>query len=276
MSEPSFTKPLTFTCSMWKFVGVFSYIDRLETKQGFDESIIQLRRDDYRRFLGELGTAFKSVVSESEIATAQSELEDGMEKRWRGAVQGFFPLLLNQGLVMSCTIFDSFLVDCLTILAPAAALFLATEGDLDKELELEESGLEGDDVSKRTEEKILKRFDFSGIKEKISMMKKAHVDFDAALKFKLRVFQKSVRGGANAYDFLRFTYDRRNHVVHQGQLPVKSYNDLHSVYTFFADLMLNVAIVIREKYKIPTDLDQLAKHPEIADSLWGNLTGQLG
>lgn len=32
--------------------------------------------------------------------------------------------------------------------------------------------------------------------------------------------------------------------------------------------MLNIAIVIREKFKIPTDLDLVAKNPDLVADLW--------
>lgn len=230
MSDQPSTKPLTFTHQMWKFVGVFSYVEKLSANEEFNETIFQMRSQDYDSFLNDLSTSFKFSMSEREMGTMKRELQDGMEKRWRKAVEDFLPILLNQGLVISCSIFDSFLIDCIDVLAPFAALCFATQKDLDDELELEDSGVDVDQIYRRTEERILERFDRRGrgIEERVSWMKRLGVDFDAALSLRFRIYQKSPgETAANNYDSLLTIYKNRNDVVHRGQLPLKAYQDLH-------------------------------------------------
>src|SRR5260370_24233382 len=109
MSEQVFTKPLTFTYSMWKFVGALRYIDKLDGWDNLKERIFEARLEDYGRLLEELAQAFRSSANEFELHSAKRELREGMAQRWRVAVEDFLPVLLNQGLVISCSIFESFL-----------------------------------------------------------------------------------------------------------------------------------------------------------------------
>jgi DNA primase large subunit len=142
---------------------------------------------------------------------------------------------------------------------PLPIVFLETERDIDRLTELLNSGEAGAKYDEDMETRILKKFDYSGIKEKVEILKKVSVDFDTAITFKHKMRPKSVRYPRDlAYNFVWDAYSRRNDVVHRGQLPLKRSSDLEAISELFSELMMNIALIMRDgPYGLPTDLDMM-------------------
>jgi hypothetical protein len=114
----------------------------------------------------------------------------------------------------------------------------------------------------------VKRFERSTINEKISELKKLRIDLDAVLEPEHAISQAMRLMGSSASELLLNIYGNRNDVVHRGMLVLEVYDHLDGVYDILRAIMLGVALSIKTRYGIPTDLDVIGRDPKLADSIW--------
>ena len=260
MVDQKYSKPLKFSWLMMKFVSVPLYFKGLDgNKKEIKDTFLKMRLTeiDSRElsdFMHSVLPGIEKEVLEEERIIHVREVESSLRKE----MEDIFPVLLNQALVMCCTILESFLNDCLRVMMPVPILFLETESDLSRLTDLLDRDGNGDKYDENLENKILRRFDFSGIEDKVKTLKKVGVDFDAAVTFKHKIRPKSVEYAlGDAYEFLFGAYHKRHDVVHRGQLPLRCYEDLEAISEFFSELMMNVALIMRDTYNVPMDFDMI-------------------
>lgn len=262
MTEDRCSKPLRFARLMMKFTSIPLYFERLDSEKNLKRAFFEMRMSD-------IDTPELSHFMQSVLPHVDQEVLDEGKSEWLRELRitlqeendDIFVVLLNQALVLCCAILDSFLDDCLRMTMPLSIVFLETEKDIDSLTEILDEGGTGDEYEERMQEKIFKKFQLrSGIKGKAEMFKTIGVDFDAAITFQHKWRPKSIQYSKDdAYNFLVDAYEKRHIVAHGGHLPLNTYADLEAISEFFSELMMNIAIIMRDKspYGLRTDLDMM-------------------
>ncbi len=174
MNPRTYFKPQAFMYRLNKYAANSYYVDFLEKKGNLRETLIKARTASSKQTMTELFSdpqAWNPGLSEKEKQQSLESMIKNVDKREAEEVDKFFITLLNQTLVMLCTVFDTYLVDRLDVIIYTKPDLLKLFAD-DKDISIKEiiDSKTYENVFNVMQSKVLKRFDFMGIKDKFKYL----------------------------------------------------------------------------------------------------------
>ncbi|MDP8229477.1 MAG: hypothetical protein P9L93_00020 [Candidatus Gorgyraea atricola] len=193
-------------------------------------------------------------VSPKKIKEIKERVVQDLEILNMRKVKEYTPILINQNLVMLCTIMETFFLHVLQsimIKDSRAILGLAQDKNvsLERILELKDY----DSVIEGFRMKILEHFSRQGLKEKFKTYKKIMPDIENIFDF-----SSFTDGILAAYDLEKLSeiFDKRHDVVHKNQSPLKNLGELTQIKDFFEKLIMNLSQFTMNKYAILLDIQE--------------------
>jgi hypothetical protein len=178
-------------------------------------------------------------------------------------VDEYLPILYNQALVMMVTVFDVFRYESLKIVTtkhPDLLKSMADEKDMTivRILELGECQA----IFEAIQSRVLRRFDYKSITEKIDAIRKLRVDVDAAFGFTFHTL-KIQEQYPDTLPRFRDCYDKRHAIVHREQHTFDTYEQLEEVDMFLGYLVMSFSLALGFRFGIMTDWEKIfVPHPE--------------
>lgn len=203
---------------------------------------------------------FKEGVSSKDLESAKSLIREALRKKDEEKIANYSILLINQGLVMLCSIFEIFLIESLSqILSQKPQIMLGVA--IEKEIKLNDIlDLKSYDAIIRSfQAKVIIRFDRASIKEKFEFIDK-QLGINKLSFFDWSMYSEQVKEELKSWDFstLIQIFDQRHEVVHNDLLPMKHIEELAKVFDFFQKLILNSSVLFRKKFQILDTINIMA------------------
>lgn len=172
-------------------------------------------------------------------------------------VQDYVPVLLNQNLVMLCTIMEIFFVHILEIIIkcePKTLIGLSVEKEITLQRAVELSSYEA--VIEEFESKTLEHFSRQGLKEKFKIYSK--IGLDNTKIFDYSSYTDEAKGNLHGYDLnkLNEIFDMRHDIVHKNCSPLQELEQLNKIKDFFEKLIWNISTQTMKKFGILLDLQE--------------------
>lgn len=254
MNPRTYFKPQTYMYRLNKYSVNSYYLDFLVKKGNLRETLIKARVISSREVISEILSDPEAWNPETTEEEKEKNIEDTInrvDKKEAEEVDKFFVTQLNQTLVMLCTVFDTFLVDCfdvITYVKPEIIKSFTAEKDISVAEVIDAKTY--DNVFNTIQGKVLERFDYSGIEKKFEYLKKAGLETKdlfilnniMAPKYSdpLRVILKA--------------YKDRNDIVHRNQMKIYSYQEIEYIANLMNHLIMNWGITkFKNKFKIDSD-----------------------
>jgi hypothetical protein len=232
----------------------------------FEHADLRERIQNHRmKELDELNEQFTPKMypnkTPAEVEVLKLELRARLQATTYQEVDEYLPILYNQALVMMVTVFDVFLYESLrtvTSKCPVLLKSMADEKDMTIVQILELADYQA--IFEAIQSRVLRRFDYKGILEKIEALRKLRVDVDAALHFKF--LTSKVQGQySNSLELLRDSYDRRHAIVHREQHTFDSFKQLEEVGLFLGYLVKSFSFALGFRFGIMTDWERFTQQP---------------
>ncbi|TKJ47818.1 hypothetical protein CEE34_01535 [Candidatus Aerophobetes bacterium Ae_b3a] len=217
--------------------------------QGTDQLLQEL--EDKRVFYGDIPqkTALKGLLTQ--------RLKDANARK----VQEYVPVLLNQNLVMLCTIMEIFflhILETIMLKEPNVLVGLAQE----KRLSLQQvlSLKDYDSIIEKFRSKILDHFSRQGLKEKFKIYENIGLDINKV--FDYPTYTDDAQKRLIGYDLSKLSeiFDKRHNIVHKNELPLKELNELAKTKDFFEKIVIKRSILTMDKYAILLDVQDILVH----------------
>jgi len=217
--------------------------------QGTNQLLQEL--EDKKVFRGDIlqRTTFKNLLTQ--------QLKDANARK----VQEYVPILLNQNLVMLCTIMEIFFLHILEtiMLKEPNVLVGLTQG---KTLTLKQilAVKNYDSIIEKFRSKILDYFSRQGLKEKFKIYENIGLDINKV--FDYSTYTDDAQKRLSGYDLSRLSeiFDKRHDIVHKNELPLTQLSELRETKEFFEKIVLNLSMSVMDKYAILLDLQEILVH----------------
>ena len=233
-------RPFEFTSRMNKYVLIPYYLDFLSINGNLKENLLKVQMNGFEQTLNSTSKFWKEGISVERKIEEAEKIKIKISKQYENEIENYFPILYNQALIISCTIFDLFLFESYESIvnqAPALEILLKKT----------------DVTSDKNIEKILKNFDYSGIKDKIEKIERLKINMD--IIFKLKLFKNEVQEKyPDGRNYLFHIYSTRNDIVHRNLLPIKKYSELSDMTTYLQSFMIEFAYHTGNQFNINTDI----------------------
>jgi len=253
MTEKEIIKPVSFGKRLKKYSLIPYYLHLLSTYGNLKELILARKMEGLDQILIEMTPYVMAEMKEEERQKAIQTFKEKAEEMNRKEIDSFMPILFNQALVMACTTIDVFLVDALRVITqkkPNILKGLAGKESIDIAQVIDLADYQK--IFEFIQAKVLKKFDYGSIEDKIKTFDKLGVDTAGAFSFKHHN-EKVQMKYPNAQDLLISTYQKRHGIVHADQLPLTTYKELEEITTFYDNLMLSFGIELGRHFSITTD-----------------------
>lgn len=217
--------------------------------QGTDQLLQEL--EDKRVFYGDIRqkTALKGLLAQ--------RLKDANARK----VQEYVPVLLNQNLVMLCTIMEIFflhILETIMLKEPNVLVGLTQEKTLTLKQILAVKNY--DSIIEEFRSKILDYFSRQGLKEKFKIYENIGLDINKV--FDYSTYTDDAQKQLSGYDLSRLSeiFDKRHDIVHKNELPLTQLSELRETKEFFEKIVLNLSMSVMDKYAILLDLQEILVH----------------
>jgi hypothetical protein len=224
---------------------------------------------------------YKEVIIKGSIKNFYDDMKEGMpqmyealvmdtnlfnealnkfEQQRRLHVNESLTIIFNQSFVMMITVFDVYLNDSLKTVLRKQPKLLKTLADDEKDITVSQvlDSESYEEIFDKIANKVLRRFDFKSIEQKISLLKKIGVDTESALSFKYHKKEIQTKF-PDGYKLLVDYYSQRHEIVHQDKHYLKTKDDLEQIADFFSPLILSFGIAIGAHFSIKTDWDFISQ-----------------
>jgi len=233
----------------------------------FEHGDLRERIENHRiRGLDELHEQYApGMYSDKTSAEAESlklQLRAKFDEKTRLEVAEYLPILYNQALVMMMTVFDVFLYESLKTITskhPNLLKSMADEKDMTIVRILELADYQA--IFEAIQSRVLRKFDYKSITEKIDAIRKLRVDVDAALGFKFLTAKVQSQYAADNLTLLRDWYNKRHAIVHREQHVFDSYEQLEEVGLFLGYLVRSFSFALGFRFGITTDWERFTQTP---------------
>ncbi len=258
--ENSILKPFKFMGRGNKYVMNTYYLFLLCNKGNLKETILKARMHGADQFIEEefvRGNALLPGLSQEEREESIQKLKNAIKEGNENEVEDFLPILFNETMVMMCTVFETFLQDCISVLIdnkPQYLKSLSHEKDINIPQIIDASSYS--QIFQIIKNKFLKRFDFMSIDKKISVFTSIGLDREIIFKFN----QKMILKFPSPDKFLENIFNKRNDIVHKDFLPIKTMDELFEVSEFLNYFFIKLSMDMFKKFNILTDMHQLLKN----------------
>lgn len=182
---------------------------------------------------------------------------DKMREENLKTVQDYKPLLLNQNLVMLCTIMEMFFIHILDIILkiePRTIISLAEEKNIDLKQIIKLKNYNA--ILDNFRNKILDNFSRQGMSIKFKNYKKIGIEISKV--FDYSDYTEEVQRKFNNFDLNKLIeiFDKRHDIVHKNCRSIKNIEELTLIKEFFEKIILNFSIIVKSKFNIPIDIQK--------------------
>lgn len=178
-----------------------------------------------------------------------------MEKAFREKVKQYDLWILNQGLVMFCTVMDIFLETVLeSILRSNVQILYGVAGA--KNIDLKHAvGLGSlDAVIDEIRKKEIRKFCFEEIEERFEYMEsKLGIRTTDVFDWRNQTDEAKERLAGWNLGALKEIYGKRHAIVHRDALPIKTIDELSTIQSFFVQIVANLGLLVSKKHNLPLD-----------------------
>jgi hypothetical protein len=262
MDSRRYLKPFKFQKRLTKYSTNAYYLDYLDRNGNVREVLLKARAHHQLDTLNEFmedKDIWKPELSKERIAEEEKKLVKSTLDMQEQLIDDFFVVHVNQNLVTLCTVFDTFLVDCISVITymkQETLKSLCSDNDISLDDLVSSRGR--NEVFFKVQDRLIQRFDFMGIKDKIKLFQKLGVSKEALFSIDNEEWGNKY---PNPQECLFETYSFRNDIVHRDEMKLKSYEDL----SYRADLLLHLImkwgmITFTEKFGVTSDFILLANN----------------
>ncbi|MDQ1591706.1 MAG: hypothetical protein QOG71_2333 [Pyrinomonadaceae bacterium] len=230
---------------------------------GLGERIVSHRMQGVDEMVEQFLPASTAGKTNVEVEALRRQYLSGMEDFTRQEVSEYLPILYNQALVMIITVFDGFFSESLTTITNKYPQYLKSMAD-DKDITIMQiiDLADYSAIFERIQSRVIKRFDYKSITERLDVLRKLGVNVDDALRFKFHRAQTQQKY-PESLKLLRSYYEKRNSIVHQEQPAFDTYEQLEAAGEFFSDLVLSLGFALGFKFDVMTDFETMfARHAQ--------------
>jgi len=234
-----------------------SYIDYLGKEGNLKEIILKIKIGHFEETMDELYTTFSPFIGKEATADIKKKMLAIKMAEEQSIIDEYSAILFSQSLVMACAIFDTYLVDCMKVIMarePRTLEMLIRGKDIEYAIEKDARDL--NILFRIIANRVLNRFEFAGINDKIRSLKKIGIDMERALEFKYQTEEAQNRH-PNGHSYLLSSYRKRHDIVHRGLLPLRTSAEVEKIQSFFFDLMINISEAIHKRFKIYADFHMI-------------------
>lgn len=263
MTEPQerILRPFKFWTQLERYTMLPADLTVLQKQGNLEDALVKVMMLDYDRTFDGIDLSSTNKVFPGGEADFKKLLSEGAEKQYREQAKDLVPTMCNLVAVMACTIFDTYLQDCLEVLLlrdPKVIKALAHEKDLTvfEVIDLQTSN----GAVAVIVEKILRRFDHEGIEGKLKLLERAGVEVGRVFSTEF-VLDEAKADQSKAREELVELYNRRNGIVHQHDLAYRNPQEVGKVDVLLHRLILSFAVVISKKWPIEVDFFMFAIKP---------------
>ena len=192
-----------------------------------------------------------------------------MQVEFERTIGRYEPWMLNQGLVMCCTILDVFLEHAVEVITTVKPQMLY-ESDDSKEIHLkrviELNSVEA--VVSDVRQKVLRKFSFGSIEKRLGQLERRYKIpqpklFDWSAFFPEAVEKFKGWGSTR----LIAIYEDRHLIVHADRHPITSLDDLEVIKDFFEKIILNITRLTTSVHDIRNDLGRAMAMAQVVEQL---------
>ena len=197
------------------------------------------------------------------FATARDLFLKGMTESNKKKIDNYSPILLNQNLVMLCTILEIFFIHVLeTIIEtnPNTLIGLSKEKEISLKAVIDLKDYEA--IIRNFKDKTFDHFSRQSIKEQFEIYSKLGIDISKIFDYSMFTPEAQKEMAGNNLDKLIQIFETRHSIVHENALPIQTEDELYKILNFFNKVVLNLATVVMKKYKISLDVQEFMRPPE--------------
>ena len=192
-----------------------------------------------------------------------------MEFKFEKQVQQYEPRLLNQGLVMLCTILDVFFEHVVEVIFKKEPKRLldseeARKVDLRSVIELGSTEAVMSDFI----EKEVRRFGFQDTDRRLAYLER-RCSLKTAAIFNWSQMKSAVQQQLKGWDgkTLRKIFDDRHSIVHGDKLPLTKRSELGNIKEFFDKIVFNMSYVAKKEHHLWTEFERLQETAALYEKL---------
>lgn len=233
-----------------------TFLSRLVDTYVFIEDLLRVLRAVQGQIITHKMTGIPELVrkyTNPEVPVDALEfLNKAMEVQFKRKVAQYEPRVLNQGLVMLCTVLDVFLDHVVDVIYTKNVTLMLRPDD-SRSIHLKDIITLGSVEAVVTDfrSKEVRRFGHLDSTKRLSYLS-SRCELDAMAIFDWRRFPEHTQNQLKGLDAKRLhtIFNDRHSVVHNDKLPVTRLEDLETTKEFFEKLMLNVMREAQQKHHI--------------------------
>ena len=253
-------------------VKLLNFIGRLTEARGFIENVLLLHQENKEKLLGKMMRGVRELISDpkfwkdtpattSKTKTDTTSLDtvdivyNAMEKATKEKIDKYRIWILNQALVIYCTILDIALEQLLDAIfrKNEMALYGVSESkNIDFKKIIELGSIEA--VKEEFRKKVIKGFSFEEIAQRFQFLK-AKLGIPIHEIFNWDNQDERVKDIVKDYTFddLHRIYNLRHSIVHRDETPITSDVELADIAEFFTHTYYNLSHLVLVKFSLTAD-----------------------
>lgn len=250
------------------FVGraldIFVFVrDMIELHAARKEAIVGDRMRGVPALLREPGLLKTKSPEESESAIRF--MLRHLEEEFQRKVNSYQSWLINQGLVMCCTVLDAFLEELVEVLyrQRKELLYASAEAKTIHLKKIVELGTV-EALLKYFRDKEVTAFGFAEIEKRFEYLyRRLHIDTGRVFDWGL--FSAEVAKQLAGWDLerLKKLYESRHGIVHRGELPLGTLDEFQQTEEFLQKIMWNLTAIVIEKHGVMADFNAMLLRAEL-------------
>jgi hypothetical protein len=230
MDEQSYFKPLTYQARLSKYAANAYYIDLAGRNGNLRDSLVRTRTIHSKQFVLEQQfddrQFWNSEITDDQLKAEIEKIYQGLAEQDKKEVDGLFLTYFNMSLVMICSVFEDFLVDCMDVVV-------------------------SHNPNIRSQRKRLEKFEYWGLEDKL----KTFGELGAGEQKLFTLNEKASKKYPKPVSFLKEIYARRKNIVHKNLIELKGYEELSQINEFMLHMIIKWGgIVFPKHFGIKSDI----------------------
>lgn len=193
-------------------------------------------------------------ISPQDKAAKKDEIANKMEELNRQRVGRFLQILINQQIVLMCSVVEIYfnhILDTILQKEPRTILTIAPDQEIPLEFLLDSGNYET--ILESVRQKQIHKFGYASIEEKFGKFRALGIDSRLVFDASTINTEAQQRIGDFSLERLKEIFERRNKIIHKGASPFSEAEEVAPLVEFFQHLMFQLAIQTSKKYQIPID-----------------------
>jgi hypothetical protein len=246
---------------------------RITETRVFIDWLLSLHSDNKEKLLRQMMEGVPELVSNPRYVNVNRETDRGiidfmiakMERSTSEKIERYRVWIINQALVMFCTILDTFLEHLLdTIFRCHEKLLygLAAEKTVDLKRLIELGSVPAAIAEVRTKE--IKAFSYEDIGRRLRYVH-TKLKIETGKVFNWEDRTPELQSKLAGWDLKRLeeSYERRHSIVHRDETPVADKSELDTIAEFFTHVILNLSFLATKEHNLALDVAVLANRPTL-------------